>query len=208
MSLDTYTNLQAEVADWMNRSDLTLKIPTFIVLAESMIKRDLRRTTAIATLTVTTAQTQLPDDVAELRSLKSLTGLPSQSWPIIVGTYDMLSDAFARHAGVAGQPKFAAVLGKQLFVAPAPDQPYDLEAVYFQSLVPLSGSNATNVILTEFPDIYLWATLLIAEPFLENDSRAGMWKAAYDAAISAANLVREKEEFGSQIKQARMATVY
>jgi len=42
MSLDTYANLQLEIADYLNRSDLTTNIPTFIKLAESKINRDLR----------------------------------------------------------------------------------------------------------------------------------------------------------------------
>jgi hypothetical protein len=39
MSISTYGELKAAVADWLNRTDLTARIPDFIQLAESDIFR-------------------------------------------------------------------------------------------------------------------------------------------------------------------------
>src|ERR1041385_5455227 len=39
MSLDTYTNLQSSIAGWLNRMDLTDRIPDFITLAEAQMTR-------------------------------------------------------------------------------------------------------------------------------------------------------------------------
>jgi hypothetical protein len=42
MSLDgTYAGLQASVADWLNRADLTAVVPDFIAMAEAQISRRL-----------------------------------------------------------------------------------------------------------------------------------------------------------------------
>lgn len=37
-----YVEVQAQVANWMNRDDLTAMIPDFIVLTEERMNRDLR----------------------------------------------------------------------------------------------------------------------------------------------------------------------
>src|SRR5579884_2793693 len=39
MALDTYTNLQTAIANWLNRSDLTAQIPDFITIAEAQMQR-------------------------------------------------------------------------------------------------------------------------------------------------------------------------
>ena len=42
MALGNYTELQASIADFLNRSDLTLVIPDFITMAEADMNRTLR----------------------------------------------------------------------------------------------------------------------------------------------------------------------
>ena len=42
MSITTYTELKAAIADWLLRDDLTSVIPTFISLAESQFQREIR----------------------------------------------------------------------------------------------------------------------------------------------------------------------
>ena len=42
MALGTFTELKDAIADWLDRSDLTARIPDFIALAEARINRELR----------------------------------------------------------------------------------------------------------------------------------------------------------------------
>ena len=42
MALDSYTNLKAEIADWLDRDDLTARIDTFIDLTEAKLAREIR----------------------------------------------------------------------------------------------------------------------------------------------------------------------
>ena len=59
MALDTYTNLKTEIANYLNRDDLTTNIDTFIDLAESRHAKDLRlREMAVDTTTDTVAGTK------------------------------------------------------------------------------------------------------------------------------------------------------
>src|SRR5205823_2061803 len=47
-----------------------------------------------------------------------------------------------------------------------------------ETMLPLSGINQTNWLLTNHPDAYLYGTLAAAEPFLSpDDPLVGMWKA-------------------------------
>jgi hypothetical protein len=42
MAISTYSELQSSMADFLNRSDLTSVIPTFIALGEARMNRDIR----------------------------------------------------------------------------------------------------------------------------------------------------------------------
>ncbi len=208
MSLDTYANLQLSVADWLNRSDLTTQIPDFISLAESELKRRVRRTSVTDQIDVDDEFVDIPSDMAELRSLSLVTGSPTQDVPIRVCTPEMLAESNARQAGVAGRPTDVAIVAGQLQFAPAPDQDYTANIFYFQSLDPLSSTNPTNDILAEAPDLYLFGALMHAEKFLEHDEREQTWKARFDDGIEQLNDVRTREEYNGSIRSLRLPVVF
>src|SRR4051794_31417082 len=66
MALATYSDLQASIANWLHRSDLTLQIPDFISLAESRLNRLLilrsMETEASLTASPATRYVTLPTD--------------------------------------------------------------------------------------------------------------------------------------------------
>lgn len=208
MSLDTYTNLKSAIADWLNRTDLTSQIPDFISLAEAEMKRRLRRSVTRTSLTIATDATTLPADCAQLRSVYLVSAQPERDVPFRIGTAEMVAERRARAADIAGRPDTGAILAGQLLVAPTPDQTYTAEIVYYTQLTPLSGSNATNAILTEAPDAYLYGSLAQAEPYLEHDERVTVWKALFDNAIEQLNDVRDREEFGGGIESVRLPIVF
>ncbi len=72
MAITTYSELQSAVADWLNRSDLTARIPDFITLAETRINRDLRarEQQVIATANVDTPFFAIPGDFLEFKSFR------------------------------------------------------------------------------------------------------------------------------------------
>ncbi len=204
MALDNYTDLQAAIGNWMNRGDLNAYIPDFITLAETEIKRLIRRTTLGATLLVSAEFTALPSDCAELRSVRLSTGLPELDVPFLICTVDQLAEYRARWSNTPGRPRYGAVYNGAIQVVPFPDQQYTMLVTYYQALQPLSSSNATNAVLTEYPDLYLYGSLLAAEPFMEHDERIAMWRAAFDRAIGQVNVVVDREEFGASFKQIRL----
>ena len=74
MSLDTYSNLQTSIANFLARDDLTTNIPDFISLAEARMSRELDTRSQEASTTISTvAGTEsyaLPTDLREIRVVK------------------------------------------------------------------------------------------------------------------------------------------
>jgi hypothetical protein len=208
MALDTYAHLQTAIADWLNRSDLTTQIPDFITLCEAEIKRRLRRTSVRDTIDIDDVAIDPPSDLAELRSIHLVSGSPSQDVPLRVCTPETLAERAARSAGAAGRPSDVAIIAGQLVFAPAPDQLYTAEIVYFASLDPLTTTNPTNDVLDEAPDAYLFGALLQAEPYLEHDERIPTWQSKFDKAIDQLNDVRDREEHNASLQPIRLPVVF
>lgn len=205
MPLTSYTELKASVADWLNRTDLTTQVPDFISLAEAEMKRRLRRSSTRTTITISAEETTPPSDLAELRSMHLESGSPGQDYPIRVGTPEMVAERRARNSAVSGRPSDACVVAGKIVVAPTPDQSYTARIVYFTQLTALSGSQASNPILVEAPDAYLFGSLLQAAPYLEHDERLPVWQGKFDNAINQLNVVRENEEHGASLRAVRSA---
>jgi hypothetical protein len=192
MAITNYTELKAAVANWLGRTDLTDRIPEFIALAEADIGRNLRKQVIRDTLTLDSAAVALPDDCAELRSIR-LNASSQFYFPIQITTPVGLS--ILREAG-SGVPQYAAVVDNTLLLDITPDSDYETEIVYFEALTALSDSAPTNSTLTSAPDIYLYATLKEAELYLEHDERNPVWTAKYLKALTDENNARERAELG------------
>lgn len=209
MALNSYTALQASVADWLNRTDLTSQITDFITLAEAEMKRKIRKWTVYnPSFSITTARQSAPTDLSVLRSIRLVTGFPSLDKPLRLCTIEMLNERKARSAGVQYRPDSVAVVDGYFYFAPEPDQTYTAELFYFSTLTPLSGSVASNSVLVEAPDAYLYGALAAAEPYLEHDERVGTWKSKFDAAIDQLNAKREEDEYTASVRDVRLPRLF
>jgi hypothetical protein len=191
------------------RDDLTNTIPALIQLAEAKMARDVRRKTLRATLTISDFATDLSalTNFGELRSINLVTSDESLDTPIHIGSMEQLAEQRARMI-TPGRPKFAAVVDQELLVGPTPDDSYDAQVTYYEALVPLSASQTTNSLLTEAPDLYVWATLLMAAPFLEHDERIPTWLNYYNDAVAGLANKRDQEEFAASLRPIRLPIVF
>jgi hypothetical protein len=182
MAYTNYTDLQASVAAYLGRSDLTAVIPDFIRFAEIRLARDLRTRSMLKSATAPTvaadARVALPTDFLEIRDLFV------QGNPRMPVTY-LSPSAFTRDARAdeSGLPVFYTVLASEFQFAPIPDTVYTLEILYYARPTVLSGSNPSNVFLANYPDALLYGALIEAEPYLINDARSNTWATLYDRAI-------------------------
>jgi hypothetical protein len=182
MALSTYTELKASLADWLNRSDLTSVIPDFISLAEAQIERQLRTRQMIvrATATFTAEYGTVPDDFLESKTIKLDTN-PVTS--LDFETIDSMDQLASTTYLSSGRPKKFTVVGNQFRLLPIPDGEYTAELVYYAKLTKLSASVATNWLLTQAPDVYLYGSLLQAAPYLQDDARITVWSSLYTAGL-------------------------
>lgn len=209
MALTTYTELKAAVADWLNRTDLATAISgDFIPLAEAEMKRRIRRMTESTTIYISAANMDGPTDMAEPISLRLDSTSPTQDVPLKLCSPAMLAEVRARVSDVAGRPTHYAFYDEQLQFAPTPDQSYDGILVYVQQFTSLSGSTATNTILSEAPDAYLYGALLQAAPYLEHDERIPTWQAKFDAAIQQMNDRAERESYAGSVTDVRLPVTF
>lgn len=186
MSITNYSELQASVASWLNRGDLTASIPDFITLAEAQMNIDLKaRAMDIKTTLPTVGGVRtvaLPTDMLEMRRLQ-VAGTYNQ--PLSYRSPDELSSDFADNS--SAQPAVFTVIGANLELAPIPDAVYSLELTYRQKIPALTPSNTTNWLLTAWPNAYLYGALLAATPFIMNDARISVWQALYKIAVDGIN---------------------
>lgn len=194
MALATYDDLQTALANWLDRDDLTERIPEFIRLAEARIGRELRLHTIVSPFTVSSGESSstLPEDCGELRYARHDSD--TRDTPIILTTPYGLKQYRCLDAGT---PEAAAVVNGNLVWNREADADYTLELIYFATLTPLSDSAPTNADLTDAPDLYLFGALAEAAPFLEHDERVTLWESKYRAALAAVNTARESAELGA-----------
>lgn len=208
MSLDTYANLQLAVGKLLDRTDLAAYIPDWIALCEAALKRDLKRTVARQQYTVSDEVWTMPSEVDELRSIRLVTGSPSLDFPIAIVTPEDAADFRAEKSNTAGRPQHAFIAGRDVILAPPPDQLYTIEVTYYVALTPLSASATTNAVLQEAPDAYLYGAAVHSAPFLGDDARLPMWQQMYQATIDALNQKREREEYGGSLRPIRLPRVF
>ncbi len=188
MALATYSDLKAEIASWLNRSDLTANIPTFITLAETQLNADLtsRFMEAKTTLTATAgnASASLPVDVLDVKRLQVIGSI---NRVLIYRSPDEIAQD--NPLSTSGMPEVFSVYGSSIELSPVPDSAYSLELLYYQKIPALSDANPTNWLLTNWPNSYLFGALLAAQPFIMNDERIAVFQAMYSQAVNGLNTV-------------------
>ncbi len=194
MALDTYANLQASMADWLNRADLVPQIPSFIALMEAAINKDPRAriqpSVVIATAQVANELTPVPADYIQMQTL-AVQGSTRFPGGLELLTPSQIRQYRAFHQ-TAGEPQYYAIIGGQIKLLPLPDKEYTLEMEYYAKLPPLSDSNPTNWLLQSNPDVYLYGSLIHAEPYLKNDERVQTWGNLYSSAMEALNVTDDR----------------
>ena len=177
MSIRNYDELQASVAGWLKRTNLTDQIPDFITLAEAGFNRVLRVRQMAATYTRTTNQNTvaLPDDFLAAEKIQ-LDGRTL--------TYIERYAANSRDLGNSDGNRYT-MIGTQLWLLSRVAAASVLTLDYYQRITPLSEDEPQNWLIEDAPDAYLYGSLMQAEPYLKNDQRVAIWSSLYGQIIDA-----------------------
>lgn len=178
MALDTYANLQTSILNWLARPGDTLisaAAPDMIALFEAAARDRLRTRfeEVSSTLTATggTATVALPADFWEFRGPPRL-----RTNPVVSLVYMAPAELYDTWASTTtDRPVNYTIEGLNLKFGPTPDAVYTVDIDYMQGLPSLSDSAPTNWLLTRYPDLYLFGSLVMAEAFIGDDDRAVGW---------------------------------
>lgn len=195
--ITSYSTLQSAGADWLNRSDLTSVIPSFIALAEAEMQRTLRARQMItrADATIDTQYTSLPGDFLQAKRLSLETD------PLTLVAFVSMEQLDAERARYPanGKPRFFSIVGSTLEVVPTPDTGYAGELTYYARIPALSNSNTSNWVLSNYPDLYLYGMLLQSAPYLRDDERLSTWQALYSRAVESLNIDDQRASAGGTL---------
>lgn len=194
MALATYSDLKSTVVDFLDRTDLTSTVPTFILLCEAKMRRALRGATVHADLDVSAAENALPSDFQEAVALYH--GGPTYYFPVELLSPGDLSAQQQKYPD-AGVPRYGAIVNRLLRLIPVPQETFTLGLDYYADLESLSDTTTSNWVLQEHPDLYLTGTLAEAEPYLKNDARVGLWREQFEAGLEQVRLKYERQSYGA-----------
>ena len=183
MSIATYSELNTAVANWLDRDDLTDRIPEFIALCEARFNRLLRIRAMEYKQTASTVAGQrnlaLPTGFIQMRNLQMNEN------PIVPMQY-VTPEIYDRLYGstLTGTPQMYTIIADEIQLGPIPGSALTIEMLFYKKFDALTAAATTNWMIINAPDVYLYGCLLEAEPFIMNDPRVQLWAAGFKQAIT------------------------
>ena len=195
MAITTYAELQTAIANFLDRSDLTSIVPTFIDLCEADMSRKIRhwRMEQRSTAELDTQYSALPADFLEPIRL-SITG--GSTYTLEMESQAQMSNRRMQNLDTGGRPRFYAMTDGKVEVYPSPDATYELEMVYHAKIPALADDATSNWVLSYHPDAYLYGALIHSAPYLVEDTRTQIWSALYQSAVDGINNEGQSAKYG------------
>lgn len=185
-----YATLKADIAAFLNRSDLESVVPTFVRLTESRINRIVRspKMESRVVATVSTQFVNLPDDFLEMRNIQV------NSTPVTPVEYLTPQQADKeRRLGKTGTPNYFTIVSDRLELIPPPAGKIVVEMVYYKPLPSLSDTIQSNWFIQQYYDVYLYGALTQAALYLKDDPTS--WATLFDSAIDEINVENQRSQF-------------
>lgn len=161
MAIATYANLKDQIYRYLIRSTSDLVVTTeqvgnYIALAEAELSRTLKIRMLQETATLTLVPNQnyltLPDDYRATLDLNFDSRPPEIS-------YCPPKELRRKFQGYTGRPYEYTIIGSRIYFGPTPTAAETLTLDYYTKIEALSDTNTSNDLLTEYPDVYLYAAL-------------------------------------------------
>lgn len=193
MAINTFSTLKSAVGDWLDRTDIDNAIDNMISLMESRLYRSLRVRDMESALSVTISSgvATLPTDFLALK-YAYIDGSPAK--PMMVQSADWVLRNHPLRSSTA-KPTFVAVDAGTLIFGPFPDSDYTVKGTYYAKPAALSATNESNFLVTDWPDLALYGTLVHSAMFLGQDSRLTVWEAAYQEIFDSVMSAEKAERF-------------
>ena len=201
----TYAELKTAIANYLNRSDLTSDLDTFIDNVEAELNRRLRTKDMIkrATATADAQYISVPTDWLEAINVQ----IDSNEFsPLFQQSIESMDVYRKSNNNSTGQPVYYAMVDDTIELAPTPDSQYTLQLTYYAKISSLSDSNTSNFVSVSHPDVYLYGALKHASIYLMEDERIPMFTQQFEKALEEMRLEQEKAAFGKGSLMMRRRT--
>lgn len=184
MSISTYAELKTAIANYLDKSNLTSRIPEFISMSEAAIGRDvrIRQMEKRAIADISTEYVDMPTDFILQRNIQLNTSDQKRLNFLSPEQMDMYYPSQS-----TGEPEVYSIIGTEFQFKPIPDATYEVEIAYFARFAAFSGDSDSNWLLVNQPGIYLYGALVQASPYLRDDERTSLWASMYNAEVDAIN---------------------
>lgn len=210
MAISTKAELVTAVENWLNRSDLTARIPEFISLAEASFNRNLRTRDMLtrSTAPVSSQYVSLPTDFLEMLNIELTSTTPPKR--LIYITSDRSDDYREQKNNKAGKPSYWTIEGASIQLLPTPDATYTLQLNYYQDIPALSGlaDSGNNWLLLAHPDVYLYSTLMQASPYIMDSQAGQQWDALLARSMQELQMSDEKSRYAGGTLNMRPKYIY
>lgn len=209
MPVATYDELKTEIQNWLGDDDVADFTDSFIAACEANLRRNLRvdelieRDTSVSVAASTREITLSPtlsesyQDMEFIR-IRRPTGEEAVFFPPL--TQVTLEELSAISQETEWRPSVYHINGGVLEFERPTDQAYDMDFFYYKKFTALSDSNADNEILLNYPDLYLWGSLVASAPFIDNDERIQTWTTFYNGALSDIRKADAKKNISGPIR--------
>jgi len=210
MAISTKAELITAVANWLNRSDLTARIPEFTSLAEASFNRNLRtREMLVRSTASTTGQyVSLPTDYLEMLNIELTSTSPPKR--LVYITSDRSDDYRENSNNEVGTPDYYTIEGTSIQLLPTPSASVTVQLNYYQDIPALSGlaDSGNNWLLLAHPDIYLYGTLMQASPYIMDQQSAQIWDGLLSRSMQELQMSDEKSRYSGGTLNMRPKYIY
>lgn len=217
MSLATFADLKASVADYLQRSDLTAVIPDFFTQAQSKLYYGhqappgvglvpikplrIRQMMSSATVTPTTGGVFTIATACDAKWVEFIELTPTFNGAQSIDYLEPYEFKKRQDLLLSTTPPavFYTIEGDVVYLAPAAITP--IRAAWYQKFTALSGASDTDWVLTNAPQVYLDGCLAEACKYLLDDREAS-FRASFAGGILGLNLNDQRARSSGALKRA------
>ena len=180
----TYDNLIQDIINYMERNDdqFVAQIPSLIGLAESAIAAELKTYLQMTVVETTLLENQVI--LAKPARWRKTVSMKTNGKPMLIRSQDYIAQ-YQSESDPSVPLYYAEYDYNNWAFAPAPDQDYPVEIIYYSEIQPLDESNQQNLFTREAPQAMLFGTLLQAQGYLKAIDKLSVWKSYYTDCLAA-----------------------
>ena len=180
----TYDNLIQDIINYMERNDdqFVAQIPSLIGLAESAIAAELKTYLQMTVVETTLLENQVI--LAKPARWRKTVSMKTNGKPMLMRSQDYIAQ-YQSESDPSVPLYYAEYDYNNWAFAPAPDQNYPVEIIYYSEIQPLDESNQQNLFTREAPQAMLFGTLLQAQGYLKALDKLPVWKGYYTDCLAA-----------------------